>query len=291
MTRSSDNLELILFGWVDALRRSDPGLVAPRLADDIVWQGLRADLVCPNRDAVLDNIRVGGQHRRRVGGLEIAALDDGHVLFAVRLPGVTEFYGEPIAGELFSVFTLRGEAIVRIDEFKTRVEALDSVRMAVALDETGQSDRLEPASTPVAAQRAMVERVVPILNVSDIGESFAWFEKLGWRKGFEWNPEASDAGPGFGSVESGECEIFLCRDGQGGRGRGTNALTFGPEGDETADMGTWMSIWVDDLDAIYQRCVTERLDITHPPTDEPWGVREFHVRHPDGHVLRISKAR
>jgi hypothetical protein len=207
MTRSSDNLELILFSWVDALRRSDPNLVAPRLADDIVWQGLRADLVCPNRDAVLDNIRVGGQHRRRVSGLEIAALDDGHVLFAVRLPGVTELYGEPIVGELFSVFTLRGEAIVRIDEFKTRDEALDSVRMAVAPDETGQSDQLEPGSTPVAAQRAMVERVVPILNVSDIGESFAWFEKLGWRKGFEWNPEASDARPGFGSVESGECGL------------------------------------------------------------------------------------
>ena len=25
-----------------------------------------------------------------------------------------------------------------------------------------------------------------------------------------------------------------------------------------------------------------------PPTDEPWGVREMHVRHPDGHVFRIS---
>jgi hypothetical protein len=291
MTRSSDNLELILFGWIDALRRGDPDLVAPRLADDIVWQGLRAELVCPNRGAVLDSIREGGQHRHRVSGLEIAALDDGHVLLAVRLPGVTELYGEPIAGELFSIITLRGGVIVRIEEFKTRDEALDSVRMAVAPDEMDQSHRLQPASTPVAAQRAMVERVVPILNVSDIGESFAWFEKLGWRKGFEWNPEGSDAGPGFGSVESGECEIFLCRDGQGGRGRGTNTLTFGPEGDETADKGTWMSIWVEDLDTTYQHCVTERLDITHPPTDEPWGVREFHVRHPDGHVFRISKAR
>lgn len=29
-----------------------------------------------------------------------------------------------------------------------------------------------------------------------------------------------------------------------------------------------MSIWVDELDALYDRCVTERLDITHPPTDE-----------------------
>jgi uncharacterized glyoxalase superfamily protein PhnB len=49
-----------------------------------------------------------------------------------------------------------------------------------------------------------------------------------------------------------------------------------------------MSIWVDDVDTIHQRCVSEGLDITHPPTDEPWGVREFHIRHPDGHVFRIS---
>jgi hypothetical protein len=26
-----------------------------------------------------------------------------------------------------------------------------------------------------------------------------------------------------------------------------------------------------------------------PPTDEQWGVREMHVRHPDGHVFRISQ--
>ena len=30
------------------------------------------------------------------------------------------------------------------------------------------------------------------------------------------------------------------------------------------------------------------VEITHPPTKEPWGVCEMHVRHPDGHVFRIS---
>ena len=25
-----------------------------------------------------------------------------------------------------------------------------------------------------------------------------------------------------------------------------------------------------------------------PPADMPWGVREMHVRHPDGHVFRIG---
>ncbi len=50
-----------------------------------------------------------------------------------------------------------------------------------------------------------------------------------------------------------------------------------------------MSIWVDDVDVIYERCVAQGLEVTWPPTDMPWNVREMHVRHPDGHVFRISK--
>jgi hypothetical protein len=139
MTRSTDNLELILFGWVDALRRSQPDIIAPRLAADIVWQGLRADLVCTGRDEVLANIRDGGDLRGHVQGLRADALDDQHVLFAVHLRDVTELFGEPIAGEIYSIFTLRDDVIVRIDEFKTEDEALAAVhdggRPAGAADE------------------------------------------------------------------------------------------------------------------------------------------------------------
>ena len=31
-----------------------------------------------------------------------------------------------------------------------------------------------------------VEGLTPILNVSNIEESFAWFEKLGWEKAWDW---------------------------------------------------------------------------------------------------------
>ena len=50
-----------------------------------------------------------------------------------------------------------------------------------------------------------------------------------------------------------------------------------------------MSIWVDDVDAVHQRCLEQGLEVTWPPTDMPWNVREMHVRHPDGHVFRISR--
>jgi catechol 2,3-dioxygenase-like lactoylglutathione lyase family enzyme len=135
-----------------------------------------------------------------------------------------------------------------------------------------------------------VDQVVPILNVSDVRESFAWFGKLGWSKTFEW--DAGDPGdpPGFGGVGCDGEEIFLCRDGQGSRGRGTNRATGGPGANQRADRGAWVSLWVDDVDAVHARCLAEGLEVTHPPTDEPWGVREMHVRHRDGHVLRVGRA-
>jgi hypothetical protein len=126
--------------------------------------------------------------------------------------------------------------------------------------------------------------ITPILNVSDMAASFAWFEKWGWKKCWDWGTPAT-----FGAVGSGECEIFLCQGAHGSRGRGTNASTFGPDGDEEADKGVWMSVWVEDVDEVHRRCVAAGLDVTFPPSDMPWNVREMHVRHPDGHVFRVSK--
>ncbi len=126
--------------------------------------------------------------------------------------------------------------------------------------------------------------LTPILNVSNIQESFAWFEKLGWKKEWDWGEP-----PTFGGVSSGKCAIFLCEGAQGGRGKGTNTSTFGEDGSSSADKGVWMSVWVDDVDADHRTCIERGIEVTWPPTDMPWGVREMHARHPDGHVFRISR--
>jgi len=130
----------------------------------------------------------------------------------------------------------------------------------------------------------LAHRLVPILNVSDIQQSFAWFEKLGWSKGWDWGDP-----PRFGGVCSGHCEIFLCQDAQGGRGRSGVTATFGADGDEAGDKGVWMSVWVDDVDALYQHCLENEIEVAFAPADMPWGIRELHVRHPDGHVFRLSQ--
>lgn len=127
--------------------------------------------------------------------------------------------------------------------------------------------------------------LTPIFNVSDIHASFAWFEQFGWKKAWDWGEPTS-----FGAVQAGGVQIFLCLNGQGGRGHGGVPATFGPNGSEVADKGCWMSLWVEDVDAVHADCLAAGIEVTFDPADMPWGVRECHVRHPDGHVFRLSQS-
>ena len=138
----------------------------------------------------------------------------------------------------------------------------------------------------VASPAVRVRRVTPILNVSNIEESVAWFVSLGWTAGFRWPRGAEEAG--FAGIHGGhDAELFLCRDGQGARGGPSPRFQFD---EETG--GNWLSWWVGspaEVDEAHALAVRLGYEVTHPPTDEPWGVREMHVRHPDGHVFRISQ--
>jgi len=137
--------------------------------------------------------------------------------------------------------------------------------------------------------------ITPILNVSDVPASIAWFERLGWKRGFTWNeagmmPCAADGNGGgpaqFAGVRCGECEVFLCHNGQGSRG---GPMPRHLHGDDTG--GVWMSWWLAtpaEVAAVHQRAVALGITVAHPPTDEPWGVHECHIVHPDGHTFRVS---
>jgi catechol 2,3-dioxygenase-like lactoylglutathione lyase family enzyme len=120
-----------------------------------------------------------------------------------------------------------------------------------------------------------INGVVPILNVSDLTRSFAWFATLGWEKRWDYGDP-----PDFGAVGNGAFEIFLCLDCQGDRA-----------GPDHADGGAWMSWFLgapDEVDAVHALAVRHGLTITLPPTDMPWNVRECHIRHPDGHTFRVG---
>ena len=126
-----------------------------------------------------------------------------------------------------------------------------------------------------------VVALTPILNVTNLPESFAWFEKLGWQKHWDFGDP-----PTFGAVISGKAEIFLCQDCQGARG---GPMPNAPWDNQAGS--TWMSWWVSspaEVDAMYELALKLGITAPFPPTDMPWNVRECHIRHPDGHTFRVS---
>lgn len=58
-------------------------------------------------------------------------------------------------------------------------------------------------------------------------------------------------------------------------------------GDLSAAQDSVASVLVDDVDAAYERARRLGYQIVHPLGTEPWGVRRFFVRDPDGNVLNI----
>lgn len=59
--------------------------------------------------------------------------------------------------------------------------------------------------------------------------------------------------------------------------------------DATAPEDSVMTVKVDDVDAAYELVQQRGYPIVHPLTDEPWGIRRFFVRSPDGHVINVAQ--
>ncbi|SDD21239.1 VOC family protein [Rhodococcus tukisamuensis] len=57
--------------------------------------------------------------------------------------------------------------------------------------------------------------------------------------------------------------------------------------DASAPEDSVVSVHTDDVDGAYREAQELGYEIVHPLTTEPWGVRRFFVRAPDGNVLNI----
>jgi predicted enzyme related to lactoylglutathione lyase len=61
--------------------------------------------------------------------------------------------------------------------------------------------------------------------------------------------------------------------------------------DATAPEDAVISVHTDDVEAAYEEAQKLGYEIVHPITTEPWGVRRFFVRAPDGNVINIVNHR
>lgn len=107
---------------------------------------------------------------------------------------------------------------------------------------------------------------VPILYSSDIQRSIDYYVNvLGFDDSWKW-----DDPPTFGAVIKDAVEIFFAKNSQG-------------------NPGSWMSIFVDNVDEFYQAAKAKGAIILSPPEDMDWGIREMLVKDPDGHCLRVGQ--
>ena len=107
-TRPSSNIEIIWSDWLDAMRRGDMDALASRLAPEVSHRGVRPDMICPDRESVLENARNRSEDLPDVGAIELVAAGD-HVVLSVRAPsvGVPLDDDAPMRGQASIVFTLR----------------------------------------------------------------------------------------------------------------------------------------------------------------------------------------
>lgn len=119
-------------------------------------------------------------------------------------------------------------------------------------------------AAPAKRQSNRFERLVPVLRVASITASLDYYvDKLGFQKMFEWGSP-----PTFASVSRDGVEIFLSQE-----------AWVGP---------TSLSVFVQDVDALYDDYRVSGVLIRRPPFNFPWGVRGMDVEDVDGHHLRFS---
>ena len=110
-----------------------------------------------------------------------------------------------------------------------------------------------------------VRRIVPDLAAQDPGASRAFYvDVLGLEVAMDLGWIVTFAAPGNATAQ-----ISVMRR------------------DASAPVQADVSIEVDDVDAVHATAERLGYEVVYPLTDEPWGVRRFFVRDPNGKVLNV----
>jgi len=117
---------------------------------------------------------------------------------------------------------------------------------------------------------------IPILPARDLDETRAFYERLGFRAAGWWPKE-------FGGYA-------ILR-------RGDLAMHFFAYQDISPSENYAQCYWrVKDVDALYAECHAAGLPSSGIPRleavdDKPWGMREFAIIDPSGHLVRVGQER
>jgi len=104
-----------------------------------------------------------------------------------------------------------------------------------------------------------------VLQVRDVASALRFYcEVLGFEKDFEFGP--------YAGVHLGDCCLHLCAHTNWKRPLGGGAVV----------------VFADEVDAYCAAVKGRGAEIALEPTDEPYGMRDFAMRDPDGNVLTFG---
>ena len=117
-----------------------------------------------------------------------------------------------------------------------------------------------------------LRRALPLVHVSDfaVAERF-YCEGLGFKPDWSYQPRPDAANPAFAALSR--------------EGASIHVSSF--PGDGVA--GGVVSIYVRDVDALFDEFSGRGISIQLTPTDQSWGNREMYLRDPDGNSLRFMQ--
>ena len=120
---SQSLLEDVLVRFVLAWREGRSSDIEGLLDDEVIWQGLRGDYICRNRKEAMEIVRPSLGRMGLGDHLEIL-MHGQQVVLGLGAPDFRKLGDVPIDSQIFQVFNFRDGKVVRIQEYKTREEAL-----------------------------------------------------------------------------------------------------------------------------------------------------------------------
>lgn len=109
-----------------------------------------------------------------------------------------------------------------------------------------------------------------VIAVHDLEKTTAFYRDV---LGFEVEPVFD---PGWRAYSSGRCRIMA--------GRCPEAM----EASKLGDHSYFAYVEIDDIDSYYESVRAAGARMSHPPSDTPWGMREFGVVTVDGHRIMFG---
>jgi catechol 2,3-dioxygenase-like lactoylglutathione lyase family enzyme/ketosteroid isomerase-like protein len=260
---SNANLGVVLDGWIGPLRRHDLDALERHLRPDVVWQGVREDLACPDREHVLQNIRSTAGRLPEVESIDLSA-DEDQVLLGVRSPDLTEVADAILDGAIYNVFTIQDGLIARIEDFRTREEAVAAMRAHGAARGEAAAPASRVSATPVAD-------LIAFVHVADVAASIAFYELLGFTAG---DSHSIDHRLDWAALESGDAKLMLAR---------------ADEPIHPGHQGVFFYLYAGDLAELQGHLRAHGVRVGAIGDGSPGPKREMRLRDPDGYVLIVAE--